>query len=85
MIISVELWGLYRVYYIWDDLCYSSESIFMTVFLTACDSMIFKGLFKTKKSDPGYLIPDEDEQIVEIKREKEFWEESSEEEKDDFA
>ena len=57
----------------------------MTVFLATCDSMIFKGLFKTKKSDPGYLIPDEDEQIVEIKREKEFWEESSEEEKDDRA
>ena len=56
----VEVWGVTRFYLIYPQLRFSLECISLIMFLLFCDYMTFKGMYKTKNSDPGYLIPNED-------------------------
>ena len=60
MVAFVEVWGVTRFYLVYPELRFSAQSISLIVFLLVCDIMTFKGMYKTKNSDPGYLIPNED-------------------------
>ena len=59
-ILTVQVWGMSRFYYVFSDTRYSPESILLTIFWVFIDIMVIQGILTTKNSDPGYLLPTED-------------------------
>lgn len=56
-IFLIEIVGMIRFYYIFPHMRFGLESIVLTLFLLFADFMIIKGIYRTKGSDPGYMIP----------------------------
>ena len=57
LVFIIEVVSMTRFYYIFPHLRFGVESIGLTLFCIFIDVMIVKGIYKTKDSDPGYLIP----------------------------
>ena len=57
VILVIEIVGMIRFYYIFPQMCYGVESMGLTLFWVFADFMIVRGIYRTKDSDPGYLIP----------------------------
>ena len=56
-IFFIQIVGMTRFYYIFPHLRFGLESVALTVFWIFVDFMIITGVYKTKDSDPGYMIP----------------------------
>lgn len=57
IIFLVEVMGMYRYYFAWNDLAYSLECNILCLLWVIYDVHIFAGLYVTHHSDPGYIIP----------------------------
>ena len=64
LIFLVEVLGMTRYYYIWPDLRYSTESLVFTAYYCFSTVMIIKGIYMSKDSDPGYLIPNQHDKHI---------------------
>lgn len=53
----LQVWGITRFYLTVPHLGICTESVGFSVFFLFCDVMVFKGLYRTKDVDPGYMIP----------------------------
>ena len=58
-IYAIGISGLTRFYFIIPELRYSFEAFILTILCIFADYMVISGLLAAKKSDPGYLIPQE--------------------------
>ena len=54
---SCEIMGMTRFFYQFEHKRWIYESIAWTFIFIFFDIMVFTGLFATKNSDPGYIIP----------------------------
>ena len=67
----LQIWGVTRFYLTIPHLGICPESVTFSVFFLFCDWMVFKGLYRTKDADPGYMIPKkEDNELQPIVRNK---------------
>ena len=59
VIVLVQLYGMFRFYLAWPGRCTSSECLILCLLWILFDVQIFKGLYVTHHSDPGYILPSE--------------------------
>ena len=60
VIVMLNVFGMFRAYYLWPDRRNTLECYFLTIFWGFCDIQIFTGIKVTHDSDPGYILPDMD-------------------------
>ena len=61
VVMMLESIGMTRFYYIMPDLRLTLECFLLTAFFIFADTLVMKGMMKSKYADPGYLVPSQDE------------------------
>ncbi len=66
VVLSIEVAGIVRFYLIFEDLRYTVECLAISFFLLMTDIMCFSGMYMAKYADPGYLVPGQDRDTIEL-------------------